>query len=104
MSSEQETISADYAFQLQRIQVADNAVMAYIDTDPKPTPDTNKPLLVFLHGNPMYSYLWRNIIPHVEPRARCIAPDLMGMGASQKLSSEAYGWHNHVRYLDSFCA
>ncbi len=36
--------------------------------------------VVFLHGNPTSSYLWHNIIPHVEPVARCIAPDLIGMG------------------------
>ena len=100
MSSE-EKISADYAFPLQRVQVADDAVMAHIDTDPNASQD--KPLLVFLHGNPMYSYLWRNIIPHVQSQARCVAPDLMGMGASSKLSSDRYGWHDHVQYLDSFC-
>ncbi len=104
MSSQQEKISAEYDFTLQRVQVADGAEMAYIDTDPKASPDSSMLLLVFLHGNPMSSYLWRNIIPHVQARARCVAPDLMGLGASQKLSSERYGWHNHVRYLESFCA
>ena len=36
--------------------------------------------VVFLHGNPTSSYLWRNVIPHVEGMARCLAPDLLGMG------------------------
>ena len=39
--------------------------------------------IVFLHGNPTSSYLWRNVIPHVAPLGRCIAPDLIGMGDSQ---------------------
>ena len=47
--------------------------MAYIEAG------TGDPV-VFLHGNPTSSYLWRNVIPHVEGVARCIAPDLIGMG------------------------
>jgi pimeloyl-ACP methyl ester carboxylesterase len=43
------------------------------------------PPVVFLHGNPASSYVWRNIIPHIAPLARCIAPDLIGMGDSEKL-------------------
>jgi len=58
--------------------------------------------VLFLHGNPAQSYLWRNIIPHVMPKARCIAPDLIGMGSSSKLPSDGYGWENHNRYLDAF--
>jgi hypothetical protein len=103
MSSEQEIISADDAFVRQRVQVADGVEMAYIDTESGATPNLDQPLLVFMHGMPMSSYLWRNIIPHVQSRARCVAPDLMGFGASQKLPSEGYGWHNNVQYLDSFC-
>jgi len=40
--------------------------------------------IVFLHGNPTASYLWRNVIPHLAPLGRCIAPDLIGMGHSGK--------------------
>ena len=103
MSSNPATMSANDPLIHQTIKTADGVEMAYIDTNPTAATNSSKPLLVFLHGMPMSSYLWRNIIPHVQPHARCIAPDLMGMGASQKLSSDAYGWHNHVRYLDSFC-
>jgi haloalkane dehalogenase len=49
--------------------------MAYVDVgsgDP----------IVFLHGDPTSSYLWRNVIPHLVPHGRCIAPDLIGMGDS----------------------
>jgi pimeloyl-ACP methyl ester carboxylesterase len=41
--------------------------------------------IVFLHGNPTSSFLWRNIIRHVQGFGRCIAPDLIGMGDSEKL-------------------
>ena len=50
--------------------------------------------VVFLHGNPTSSYLWRNIIPHVADAARCIAPDLIGQGDSDKLDDtgpDGYG-------------
>lgn len=59
--------------------------------------------LVFLHGNPTSSYLWRNVIPHVRPHARCIAPDLIGMGDSDKLDDpgpESYRFVEHRHYLD----
>ena len=59
--------------------------------------------VVFLHGNPTSSYLWRNIIPHVADRARCIAPDLIGQGDSDKLDDtgpDAYTFVQHRDYLD----
>ena len=60
--------------------------------------------VVFLHGNPTSSYLWRNIIPHVSSQARCIAPDLIGHGDSDKLddtSSGQYSFVQHREYLDA---
>ncbi len=59
--------------------------------------------VVFLHGNPTSSYLWRNIIPHVSPHARCIAPDLIGHGDSDKLDDtgpDSYTFVQHREYLD----
>jgi len=56
--------------------------------------------VVFLHGNPTSSYLWRNVIPHVAPLARCIAPDLIGMGASGA-SESGYRFMDHARHLDA---
>ncbi len=59
--------------------------------------------IVFLHGNPTSSYLWRDVIPHLADRARCIAPDLIGMGDSDKLSSsgpDRYTFDEHSQYLD----
>jgi len=59
--------------------------------------------VIFLHGNPTSSYLWRNIIPHVQSLGRCIAPDLIGMGDSDKLPEsgpERYTFAEHRGYLD----
>ncbi len=59
--------------------------------------------IVFLHGNPTSSYLWRNVLPHLEARGRSIAPDLIGMGDSDKLDDpgpDSYGYLEHRRYLD----
>ncbi|MGM0786594.1 MAG: haloalkane dehalogenase, partial [Thermodesulfobacteriota bacterium] len=61
--------------------------------------------VVFLHGNPTSSYLWRNVIPHVKPFGRCIAPDLIGMGDSDKLADsgpDSYRFVDHRKFLDEF--
>jgi haloalkane dehalogenase len=61
--------------------------------------------IVFLHGNPTSSFLWRNIIPHLQGFGRCIAPDLIGMGDSEKLpnsSADSYTFVENRRYLDRF--
>ncbi len=60
--------------------------------------------LVFLHGNPTSSYLWRNVIAPLERRYRCIAPDLIGMGRSAKLRDsgpDRYTFDEHARFLDA---
>lgn len=72
--------------------------MAYVDEG------TGDPI-VFLHGNPSSSYEWRNVIPHLAKLGRCIAPDLIGMGDSDKLSnsgSSSYRFIEHRKYLDAF--
>src|SRR5687768_14218588 len=72
--------------------------MAYIESG------TGDPI-VFLHGNPMHSFLWRKIIPHAEGLGRCIAPDLIGMGDSDRLppgDPDRYRLGEHRRYLDAF--
>ena len=74
--------------------------MAYVDIgqgDP----------IVFLHGNPTSSYLWRNVLPHLQEKGRCLAPDLIGMGDSEKLSAsgpDSYTFMEHRRYLDALLA
>jgi len=59
--------------------------------------------VVFLHGNPTSSYLWRNIVPHISGQARCLVPDLIGHGDSEKLNNTdagSYSFSEHRRYLD----
>ena len=74
--------------------------MAYVETgrgDP----------VVFLHGNPTSSYLWRNVMPHVAPLGRCIALDLIGMGDSEKLDDPGpgrYRFVEHREFLDGALA
>jgi haloalkane dehalogenase len=58
--------------------------------------------IVFLHGNPTSSYLWRNIIPHVNGLGRCLAPDLVGMGESGRSPAGSYRFVDHARYLDAW--
>ena len=60
--------------------------------------------IVFLHGNPTSSYLWRNIMPHLQAHGRCVALDLIGMGDSDKLDDsdpDRYSFIEHRRYLDA---
>ncbi len=71
--------------------------MAFVDTGG----EQGQPV-VFLHGNPTSSYLWRNIIPHVSPLARCLAPDLMGMGDSDTTPDGSYRFADHSKYLDAW--
>ncbi|PCH52179.1 MAG: haloalkane dehalogenase [Cellvibrionales bacterium] len=89
-------ISADMPYKKKSLSVKDYN-MSYVEVgegDP----------IVFLHGNPTSSYLWRNIIPYCEGLGRCIAPDLIGMGDSDKLSPsgpERYRFVEHREFLDA---
>ena len=89
-------ISAEERYPKQRRQVRSKS-MAYVEVG-KGDP------IVFLHGNPTSSYLWRNVIPHLEGLGRCIAPDLIGMGDSDKLDASGpgrYRFVEHREYLDA---
>ena len=94
--SKASTISGAFPFQKQRQRVL-GSEMAYVEVgegDP----------IVLLHGNPTSSYLWRNVLPHLQPRGRCIAPDLIGMGDSDKLPESgpgSYRFVDHRRHLDA---
>jgi len=70
--------------------------MHYIDTGRGET-------VLFLHGNPVWSYIWKKVLPHVSPTARCVAPDLIGMGLSDKPRIK-YTFLDHVRYVEEFIA
>ncbi len=92
-------ISSVMPYEKQFLNVFDRT-MAYVETgqgDP----------IVFLHGNPTSSYLWRNILPYLQRQGRCIAPDLIGMGDSEKLPGSgpgSYTFSEHRRYLDALLA
>lgn len=79
---------------MERVAVLDSE-MAYVDRG-RGAP------IVFLHGNPTSSYLWRNVIPYVEPAGRCLAPDLIGMGRSGRAPGGACRLVDHARYLDAW--
>ena len=90
------SISAAFPFEKHRREVL-GLEMAYVEEgrgDP----------IVFLHGNPTSSFLWRNIMPHLQSLGRCIAPDLVGMGDSAKLPNSGPGSYRFVeqrRHLDA---
>jgi haloalkane dehalogenase len=87
-------ISAVDLLPRKRVRV-DDSEMSYVDSglgDP----------IVFLHGNPTWSYVWRNIIPPVSELGRCLAPDLVGMGQSAPSPRRAYRFVDHARYLDDW--
>ena len=87
-------ISAADPHPRRRVAVLDTE-MAFVDAgrgDP----------VVFLHGNPTSSYLWRNVIPPVLAEAHCLAPDLVGMGDSGKAPAGSYRFADHARYLDAW--
>ena len=92
MTAQQE-ISPDFPFESHYVEVH-GSNMHYIDEG------AGNPIL-FLHGNPTSSYLWRNIIPHVTPLGRAIALDLIGMGKSDKPAIE-YRFFDHVKYVEGF--
>jgi haloalkane dehalogenase len=88
-----EKISADFPYESRFLEVH-GANIHYIEKG------AGDPIL-FLHGNPTSSYLWRNIIPHLTSVGRCIAIDLIGMGKSDKPDME-YRFFDHVKYVEGF--
>lgn len=57
--------------------------------------------VLYLHGNPTSSYLWRNVIPHTAKHNRSIAVDLIGMGKSDK-PDIGYRFFDHLKYIEGF--
>ena len=92
-------IDADPRYPRQHVEV-EGLRMAYVEAgDPGARP------IVFLHGNPTSSYLWRNVMPHLEGRGRLLAPDLVGMGDSDQLEGtgdDRYRFVEHRRFLDAW--
>ena len=86
-------ISAEFPFKSNYVEVNGSKVH-YVDEG------SGDPIL-FLHGNPTSCYLWRNIIPYLTAHGRCIAPDLIGMGKSDK-PRLAYRFSDHYKYVKGF--
>src|SRR5262249_17853041 len=89
-------ISAIFPYQKQRRRVLGRE-RAYAGVGQRDPP-------AVLHGNPLSSYLGRNVLPHLQPLGRCIAPDLIGMGDSDKLPDSGPGSYRFVEqrhYLDA---
>lgn len=81
----------------KQYEIVDGSRMAYIDHG-------EGDAIVFLHGNPTSSYLWRKVMPALQGRGRLVAPDLIGMGDSDKLPGSgpgSYRFVEHRRYLDA---
>jgi haloalkane dehalogenase len=78
----------------RRVKVLDTEI-SYVDTG------SGEPV-VFLHGNPTWSYQWRNIIPYLSANRRCLAPDFVGMGWSGKSPDKAYRFVDQARYMDGW--
>ena len=89
-------ISATDTFPRKRLTIGETT-MAYVDEGP-----SDGDPIIFLHGNPTSSYLWRNIIPHCTESARCLAPDLIGMGVSGSSPSGSYRFVDHAGWLDAW--
>jgi len=87
-------ISSEFPFASKFVDVKGTR-MHYIDEG------AGNPVL-FLHGNPTSSYLWRNVIPHVQPLGRMIAPDLIGMGKSDRPEGFGFTLQDHYRYVEGF--
>ncbi len=89
----QQTISSEFSYESKFIEIHGSNIH-YIDEG------SGDPIL-FLHGNPTSSYLWRNIIPYLKSFGRCIAPDLIGMGLSDKPDID-YRFVDHSKYVEGF--
>jgi len=90
-------ISTDFPYE-SKFEVVNGHKMHYIDHG-----SHKKDPMIFLHGLPAHSYIWRNIIPYLSKNARCIALDLIGMGKSDKPDID-YSFTEHTDYLDKFIA
>lgn len=88
-----QNISPDFPYESNYLEVL-GSKLHYVDEG------SGDPIL-FLHGNPTSSYLWRNIIPYLTRLGRCIALDLIGMGKSDKPDIE-YRFFDHVKYVEGF--
>ncbi|MGI9648335.1 MAG: haloalkane dehalogenase, partial [Acidimicrobiia bacterium] len=92
-----DAISPANPFDYRMVEVL-QVPMAYIDTG------SGKHNFVLLHGNPTSSYLWRNVIPHLESSGRCLVPDLPGFGRSGSMPSGTYRFAEYIEFLEAWLA
>lgn len=93
LSAQEAEISAEFAYERQFVEM-NGSRMAYVE-------DGEGPVVLFIHGNPTSSYLWRNIIPYVSDDHRAVALDLIGMGASDK-PDIGYTFQDHYAHVEGF--
>ena len=96
-------ISSDDNYPRKTVDI-NSSFMSYVDSG-------SGDVVMFLHGNPTSSFLWRNIIPLLDESSRCIAPDLIGMGDSGKpencgytfihFYSNQHGYNNQITFFNS---
>lgn len=92
-ASETPIISAEFPYEKQYVEVLGSR-MAYVD-------EGTGPVVLFIHGNPTSSYLWRNVLPFVSDTHRAIAVDLIGMGDSDKPDID-YTFQDHYAHIEGF--
>src|ERR1700745_1462141 len=97
-SSEQSAMATPHRVEphAQQFLTVNGKRMAYVELG------DGAPVFLFLHGNPTSSYLWRNVMPEVAKTGRCVAPDLIGMGASDKLEHPGPDTYRFTTHRD-FC-
>jgi len=89
----EDDILPDYPFQPHYVRVFGSKIHFIEEGQGEP--------IVFIHGNPTWSYLWRNVLPHLVPYGRCIALDLIGYGRSDKPHLQ-YRWSDQAKYVEEF--
>ncbi len=98
ISTNRTKISAAFPYE-SKYRTVKGSKMHYIDEGDAAAKHT----FVLLHGNPTSNYIWRNVVPHLTPHGRVIAPDLIGMGKSDKPDID-YTYADHIAYTDALIA
>lgn len=88
----------DYNFSSNYLEVEESLRMHYLDEG-----SIDKPIVLLLHGEPSWSYLYRKMIPILANNFRVVAPDLIGFGKSDKLvNRQDYSYQNYIDWLSTF--
>src|SRR5687768_18588572 len=90
----------DYPFTPQRFEVRPGIAMSYLDEGPRDGEVAAPEVIVMLHGNPSWSYYWRHLVLGLRDRYRCLVPDHIGMGLSDKPDDAQYDYTLQSRITD----